>query len=131
MRKRTVDLSGFGGGYEAMCQTMLWRGVAWLAEVQPRFEDVWPPVKVGAERQIKTKLEVDLESAMLRPGEDVTGAMFGAAKSHVAYIARHGVDKWLEDVGRAQPERIYEADVVLDPADSHHAAPARGSTGGA
>ena len=35
MKKRTVDISGFGDGYEAACQTMLWRGVNYLAEVNP------------------------------------------------------------------------------------------------
>ena len=38
MKKRTVDISGMGGGYEAMCQTMLWRGVLHLAEMKPPLE---------------------------------------------------------------------------------------------
>lgn len=120
MRKTTVDLSGFGGGYEAMCQTMLWRGVAWLAEVKPNPDDIWPPLKVGERRREDTPLAKELERAMLKPGEDATGAMFGAAISSVAYIARHGVDGWLAAVRTTEPERMYEADVVLDPADSHH-----------
>ncbi len=107
MRKRTVDLSGFGGGYEAMCQTMLWRGVAWLAEVRPRFEDVWPERKDDKPR-VETALFKELDRAMLRPGEDATGAMFGAAMSTVAYIARHGVEKWLADVEAKDPSRIKE-----------------------
>lgn len=35
MRRTTFDLSGMSGGYEDMCQLMLWRGVLYLAEVQP------------------------------------------------------------------------------------------------
>ena len=104
-----------------MCQTMLWRGVAWWAEVHPRFEDVWPPLKVGETyRREDTPLYKELEHAMLRKGEDATGAMFGAAISSVAYIAQHGVDGWLAAVRAQDPKRIYEADVNIDPADSHH-----------
>lgn len=36
VRQETFELSGFGGGYEDMCQRMLWRGVGtssrWAAQ---------------------------------------------------------------------------------------------------
>lgn len=109
IHKRTVDLSGFGGGYEAMCQTMLWRGIEYLAEVKPPLDKLY-----GSENWTTPERKA-LEAAMLKPGEDATGAMFGAAISHLAYIHKNGVDKWLGDVAEKEPGRLYEIDIELGP----------------
>lgn len=43
VQQRTIEISGFGG-YEDMCQRMLWRGVAYLAENKPPVE-MWKNVR--------------------------------------------------------------------------------------
>jgi hypothetical protein len=118
IHKRTVDLSGFGGGYEAMCQTMLWRGVQYLAEVKPPLT-MWKDAKsfknvYGLVMTEGADLKA-LEVAILKPGEDATGAMHHAVMATLRYIHKHGVDHWLAEVEKEAPDRIYETDVELGP----------------
>ncbi len=116
MKKLTVDVSGFGGGYEAMCQTMLWRGVLWLAERKPPFQ-MWKNAKsykgiYGVLSTAGPEFK-ELEAAMMRKGDGVTGAMHQAVMGHLRRIHEVGVDGWLAGYHEKAPDRIYEADVVL------------------
>jgi hypothetical protein len=107
--KQTIDISGMGGGYEDMCQRMLWRGVAHLAESQPPV-GMWE--QATQYRGITGIMTTDgahlkaLEAAMIHPDDDVTGAMHQAVMNHLAWIHRHGVEGWLREAERRDPSRL-------------------------
>ena len=138
IRKRTLYLTGYGGRYEAMCQTMLWRGIEYLTEMKPPWETMWR-VKWkawGKNYEYETtperdKLQAELRAAMLKPGEDLAAicedtvpiagisapdakSAFIEAWTHLAYIHAHGVDKWLANFPK-KGWRVYEADIELGP----------------
>ena len=98
VHQETVEISGFGGGYEDQCQRMLWRGVAHLAEIKPPLE-MWDHAKQY--RNITGIMITDgadlkaLEASCIHEGDDVTGAMHQAVMSHLAHIHRHTVSEWL------------------------------------
>lgn len=100
--RRTVDISGFGGGYEDVCQRMLARGVAYLAEVKPPVE-MWDrglkqsPNIIGIAIAESDGVKA-LEDAMMAGEDDVTGAMHQAVLNHLAYIHKHGEDGWLAEL---------------------------------
>ena len=123
MWKRTVDISGFGGGYEAMCQTLLWRGIAYLAEVKPPLE-MWKDAKsyrgVYGILQTEGKDLTALEEAIIRPGDDVTRVMHQAVMEHLYAIHTNGLDGWLAEYIQKAPGRVVEVVVNLFPVDSHH-----------
>lgn len=99
VHEQTFDISGFGGGYEDTCQRMLWRGVAYLAEVKPdpamwsgakEYQNVYGLlITEGAELQA-------LEKAIILPDDDATGAMHQAVMGHLRFIHLNGVDAWRE-----------------------------------
>ncbi len=74
------ELSGFGGGYEAACRTMMYAGLLWLRE-HPEAD------YRGADRDA-------FEKAILRAEPGCSGAMFGAAASHAAFIKENGYEAW-------------------------------------
>ena len=123
MWKRTVDISGFGGAYEAMCQTLLWRGIAYLAEVKPPLE-MWKGAKsyrgiYGVLHTEGTDLKA-LEETIIRPGDDVTSVMHQAVMEHLHDIHTNGQGAWLAKYIQKAPDRVVEVDVDLFPVGSHH-----------
>lgn len=117
---RTVSISGFGGAYEDMCQRMLWRGVAYLAEIQPPVE-MWHKARqnplIGVLQTDGDDLKA-LERHIIREGDDVTGAMRHAVLNHLAYIHHHSVKEWLVEAGEHRPpEDFFEWD---DATQVHH-----------
>lgn len=112
VKKRTATISGFGGGYEDACQRMLWRGVAYLSEVQPPLE-IWDGVHgykgfYGILHTEGTGAR-ELEDAMLSGEDDVTGAMHQAVMGHLRAIHEHGVDWWLDELRRdSGDDRLFE-----------------------
>lgn len=108
----TFSISGFGGGYEDTCQQMLWRGVAYLAEVKPdpamwdgakEYQNVYGLMVTDGE-ELKA-----LEAAMMPPGTDATGAMHQAVMGHLRFIHLNGVEKWREHLAphRTEPEGAF------------------------
>jgi hypothetical protein len=104
---KTWDLSGLGGGYEEMCQRMLWRGVAYLGEVKPSV-DMWEQAKAFS--GVYGLLMTDgsdlrgLEDAIIRPGDDATGAMHHCVMGHLSFIHQNGIEKWHEELAKARPD---------------------------
>ena len=100
---KTCDISGMGGDYEQMCQRILHRGIAYLAEVQPPVE-MWG--KATALKNVYGILLTEgddlkaLENAIIRPGDDATGAMHQCVMGHLSYIHKHGHDAWLEGLAQ-------------------------------
>ena len=116
MKKITVDISGMGGEYEAMCQTMLWRGVLHLAEVKPPFT-MWSNATeykniYGVMDTRGDDLKA-LERSIIHKGDDVTGAMHQCVMGHLRKIHEVGIEKWLELVREHDSDRIYEVEVTL------------------
>lgn len=106
-RQETFSLSGFGGTYEDMCQRMLWRGVAYLAEVKPDPE-MWSGAQTYANVygvMVTEGAELKaLEAAILKPGDDATGAMHQCVMGHLAYIHRNGLDEWRTELTKHRTE---------------------------
>ena len=107
MIRNTFDLSGMGGGYEEMCQKMLWRGVKHLETIKPSVE-MWQ----GATEykniygiMITDGVELKaLESSMLPPDDnDCSGAMHQCVMGHLRFIHRNGLIKWEEGL---RPHRL-------------------------
>lgn len=119
VHKTTGTISGFGGGHEDACQRMLWRGVAYLAEVQPPLA-IWDTVHgyTGVYGLLHTEGDgiKALEAAMLAGEDDVTGAMHQAVMGHLFQIHTHGVDWWLDYFREHAPGRIFAWSGDLFPA---------------
>lgn len=92
------EISGFGGGYEAVCQQMLHNGVSFLANRSGA------DVKVLESPQIYgiVKMEGDdaeaLELAVMAGIDDATGAMHHAVMSRLAYINKNGWDTYCAEL---------------------------------
>jgi len=98
-----VDISGFGGGYEATCQSMLQKGFEWLethkkAKLKGHTYDhiygIFEPDSKDAEEL----------SSVVTKGFDCTGAMHQAVMSHLFYIWQNGLDKWKKEVKKKRDE---------------------------
>ena len=118
VRKTTCDISGFGrdGDYEACCQRMLWRGVAYLAEVQPPVS-IWDQSRnyaYGVMHVEGTAIKA-LETAVMVGEDDVTGAQHQAVMNHLAYIHNHGVDGWLDAIRERRSDAVYEWEGEIGP----------------
>ncbi len=105
-RRHTPDMgeiSGFGGGYESLCQDMLEAGVWWLE--QHRTVDV----KVLTNPQIygiikegtpETKELSDVVVAALK--NECTGAMHHCVMALLAYIAKNGWDAYCAELRKSE-----------------------------
>lgn len=113
MKRLTFDLSGMGGGYEDMCQLMLWRGVLHLAEAKPPVE-MWQ--RATEYKNLYGIMETEgpdleaLEAAIMRPGEGQSGAMHQCVMGHLRFIHMQGLEAWRAHLASARPEGPYEWD---------------------
>lgn len=108
---KTIDISGFGGYYEATCQAMLFAGMKWLNQ-HPQFD-------FSAYRTYRniyglatavTELAKELDDILLAAAHgDSTGAIHQAVVSHLAYIHVNGHDAWLKQAEK-QGREIIEVD---------------------
>jgi hypothetical protein len=76
------ELSGFGGGYEAACRTMVYRGFAWL-------------LSQGADPKtlkLDTVHREALDTVVMEAEPGCSGAMHGVAMSVCLYVAHNGWD---------------------------------------
>ncbi len=94
---KTIDISGFGGGYEAGCQKMLLNGLKFLNE-HPNFD--WSAYKeyrgvIGV--TIAESCEAKKLDEAVCQGVEPSGAMHSAVISHLAYINKHGYDGWVAE----------------------------------
>ncbi len=106
----TVSLSGMGGGYEEMCQRMLWRGVAHLAEVKPPVE-MWAGASSLENVYGILVTEGDdlkgLEEAIIKKDDDVTGAMHQCVMGHLNYIHKNGTEGWIAELRKHREEEDF------------------------
>jgi len=104
---KTIDISGFGGSYEAGCQKMLINGLKFLNE-HPNFD--WSAYKeyrgVFGLTIAESCEAKDLDDAVCQDVEP-SGAMHSAVISHLAYINRHGYDGWIREAEK-QGMTVYD-----------------------
>ena len=106
MTMKTIDISGFGGSYEAACQKMLLNGLRWLNK-HPDFDfkhyKAYKNVTglcIGEGSDTKS-----LDDAICE-GVDPSGAMHHAVISHLAYIHQNSYDSWLAQAKKQGREII-------------------------
>lgn len=104
---QTIDISGFGGGYEATCQKMLRRGLKFLEE-HPNFDfhAYRAPARVFGVCIGEGEDAKALDQAITE-GMDATGAMHHSVISHLAYIHKHTYEGWLTEA-KKQGRKIIE-----------------------
>ena len=104
---KTIDISGFGGSYEAGCQKMLINGLKFLNE-HPNFD--WGAYKeyrgIFGLTIAESSEAKELDDAVCQDVEP-SGAMHSAVISHLAYINKHGYDAWLAEAEK-QRGTLYE-----------------------
>jgi hypothetical protein len=94
---KTIDISGFGGSYEAGCQQMLLNGMKFLNE-HPNFDfRVYKSSPKVFGLCIGEGETAEAMDKAVCEGVDPSGAMHHAVISHLAYIHTHGYDQWLAD----------------------------------
>jgi len=108
---KTLELSGFGGGYEATAQTMLTRGLKWASE-RTQVEDVKYEGYEGVYGLIKAKSPsaVALDHALLADHIDATGAMHQCVVENLLIILKHGYETWLKAAGEDRQMDIEDAE---------------------
>lgn len=95
------EISGFGGGYEAVCQDMLHAGVTWIIEkkIGPAdlkahtFERVYGIIE--PDNDTARELEQVLGAAA---HGDCTGAMMQAVMSRCIWIASHSWEEYCIEI---------------------------------
>ena len=114
MIRTTFDLSGMGGGYEAMCQLMLWRGIKYLEAERPdpamwdgakEYQNIYG-VMITEGKDLKR-----LESVIIQKGDDCTGAMHQCVMGHLRFIHKNGLPKWEEEL---RPHRDADREFKFD-----------------
>lgn len=97
MKIKTFDLTGFGGGYEATCQRMVWNGVRFLManrmELVPTYKEFKNVYGIAIPEGQDAE---DLDKAIMAGIDDATGAMHQCAVGHIRYIAKNGYQKWFD-----------------------------------
>lgn len=101
------EISGFGGGYEEVCQIMLNAGMLWLEEhpdADPRFkgyEGVYGLLMEDND-DAKALTKVVDEASETVPGGGCTGAMHHAVMSRLLWIHGHSWEEYREEVARRE-----------------------------
>lgn len=99
------EISGFGGGYEAACRSMVLAGIAWIdanPEADPQFHGfrgIYGVIQEdNADAEALTKAIIDAS------GGDATGAMHQASVSHVLAYKRLGWDEYVRQLETRERE---------------------------
>ena len=94
------EISGFGGGYEALCQDMLNAGVVWLTA--HRYADLQASGYKGVFGVLKAESDdaKAMEAAMMAADtkQDCTGAMHHAVMSRLFWISANGWDAYCAEL---------------------------------
>jgi len=95
---KTIDISGFGGGYEAKCQAMLIAGMDWLKKhLDFDFSSYKSYKHIYGVATAETSLAKELDGVLLAAAQgNYTGAMHQAVVFHLGYIHVHDYENWLE-----------------------------------
>jgi len=95
------EISGFGGGYEAVCQDMLHAGVSWLKEKKIGADDIKAHTYTGVYGLIEADNPTakELEKVLLDAAHgDCTGAMMQAVMSRCIWLASHTWEQYCAEM---------------------------------
>lgn len=105
------EISGFGGGYEAVCRAMTFAGMQWIddhPEADPHFHGykgiygVLSEDNDDAKAMVKAMMDAPVllggKKIQDRAGDDCTGAMHQASCSHVMAYKRLGWDEYCKQL---------------------------------
>jgi hypothetical protein len=99
------EISGFGGGYEEVCQQMLENGCKWLEENKnPELTAAVPGnenIKVFGILIPESDDAKALEDAVMEGVGDATGAMHHAVMNRLFWIAKNGWDAYCVELRKA------------------------------
>ena len=90
------EISGFGGGYEDMCRSMVILGMEWLEanpEAKPEFKQFKNVYGVTTDENEDME---NLQKAMMAKDDGVTGAMMQASTNHVLFAHKNGWETYIE-----------------------------------
>lgn len=117
MKLKSVDISGFGGGYEKGCQQILWLGLEWIKDKPLEvwkgtysFKDVTGLVHTG--EGLKEFDEMLYADPFLKAG-GMTGAMHQCSLSFVHYIHVNGYAEFIKKV--EETDRLIEIERDISP----------------
>lgn len=111
------EISGFGGGYETLCQDMLEAGVQWLTDhASSDLKGIESPQIFGifiADSDDAKALE---EAVMAADKEkNATGAIHHAVMSRLFWIAKNGWPAYCEELRKYETDKPTEPEVPTDP----------------
>lgn len=101
MQIETFDITGFGGGYEATCQQMLWNAVRFISEGDRNISSKQSPQIYGIAINEGEDGKA-FDDAMMDGIEGATGAMHHCATNHALYIQKNGYLKWFQELKAAR-----------------------------
>jgi len=108
----TINITGFGGGYERAVQMGLRAGIKWLAEHpdmkfdHEQYSNILGVCATNEDNTLAKELDQVLLDAM---GGDMTGAQHQVLINHLYFIHTKGHDTWLEmysDRGYHYPDEL-------------------------
>jgi len=91
------EISGFGGGYEAVCQDMLHAGVSWIIEKKIGSDDLKAHGFKGVYGIIEPDNDTtrELEKVLVEAAHgDCTGAMMHAVMMRCIFVSHHSWDEY-------------------------------------
>ncbi len=104
MKINTWDLTGFGGGYEATTQKMLWQGVKFLVDNNIKEIESKQLQNVYGIAINEGEIGKQFDEAMMKGIDDATGAMHQCATNHARYIAKNGYQRWYDELKEHRTE---------------------------
>lgn len=112
---KTVNISGFGGGYEWTCQRMLANGYKWLQANCERKKHIDYQGFKGVYGLCEAVGDIsrEFDEAIMENVSDATGAMHHAVVAHLAYMSEHSWEQWVHEVETDQPERVFDFDGTM------------------
>lgn len=112
---KTMDISGFGGDYEACCQQMLTAGLKFLSDRggfdwsgYKQFTNV-TGICIAENTDAKALDDAILAAPMVKEF-GATGAMHQAVVGHLHFIATHSYSAWLEELLKHRNETAFDLD---------------------
>lgn len=109
------EISGFGGGYEAVCRALVLAGIQWCDEhpdAKPEaksFKNVFGIVtaenddaKAMEKAMMEAPVYLDGKLLQAKARDDMTGAMHHAAMNHVFAYRRLGWDEYCRQLRSAR-----------------------------
>jgi len=99
------EISGFGGGYEAVCQDMLSAGVNWMMEKKLSGGDLKAHTFAGIYGLIEPDNDNarELEKVLAEAAHgDCTGAMMQALMERCIWISKHSWDEYCVEMRKAE-----------------------------